>query len=299
MAAEEGGKMAQQAGAEFEMRPLSPVLGAEVLGVDLARDVDDTLFAALRDAFLRYQLLVFRNQTFNDEQHVAFACRWGKIQRHVLSQYVRAGNPEIFVITNLDGNGKPKGEHPDPGAKIWHTDGSWAMERGLATMLYSIAQPKAGGDTLFANMYMAFDGLSQEMKRRLEGLRAVHDLDYSRRLSGAKEQMTEKQKRDAPPVEHDIVRVHPDTGRRALYLGQHASHIAGMPLEEGRALVHELNAHCIQPCYAYTYRWSVGDAVMWDNRCLLHSATEFDWMNDVRILRRTTTVGESMAAPAA
>jgi alpha-ketoglutarate-dependent taurine dioxygenase len=291
--------MLQQTGVELELRPLSPVLGAEVLGVDLARDTDDALFAALRGAFLRHQLLVFRNQTFDDGQHVAFARHWGKVQRHVLSQYVSAGNPEIFVISNLDANGKPKGEHPDPGAKIWHTDGSWAMERGLATMLYCIAQPKAGGDTLYANMYAAYDGLSVDMKRRLEGLHAVHDLDYSRQLSGAREQMTEEQIRAAPPVEHDIVRVHPDTGRKCLYLGQHASHIAGMPLEEGRALVNELNAHCTQPRYAYTYRWSVGDAVMWDNRCLLHSATEFDWMNDVRILRRTTTVGETLAAPAA
>lgn len=291
--------MAQQAGAEFEMRLLSAVLGAEVLGVDLARDMDDALFAALRGAFLRHQLLLFRNQTFDDDQHVAFARRWGKIQRHVLSQYVRAGNPEIFVITNLDASGKPKGEHPDPGAKIWHTDGSWASERGLATMLYCIAQPKAGGDTLYADMYAAYDALSEDMKRRLERLHAVHDLDYSRRLSGARQQMTEEQKRAAPPVEHNIVRVHPDTGRKCLYLGQHVSHIVGMPLEEGRALVNELNAHCTRPRYTYTYRWSVGDAVMWDNRCLLHSATEFDWMNDVRILRRTTTVGEALAGPAA
>jgi taurine dioxygenase len=132
------------------------------------------------------------------------------------------------------------------------------------------------------------------MKRRLAGLRAVHDLDYSRRLSGAKQQMTPEQRRAAPPVEHDIVRVHPDTGRKCIYLGQHASHVAGMPLEEGRALVNELNAHCTQPRYTYTYRWAVGDAAMWDNRCLLHSATDFDWMNDVRIMRRTTTVGEAL-----
>ena len=145
-----------QARMELDLRPLSPVLGAEVLGVDLAQTPDDTLFAALRDAFLRHHLLLFRNQTFDADQHTAFA-------------------------------------------------------------------------------------------------------------------------------------------RKCLYLGEHASHIAGMPLAEGRALVNELNAHCTQPQYTYTYRWSVGDAVMWDNRCLLHSATEFDWMNDVRILRRTTTVGESIA----
>ena len=159
-------------------------------------------------------------------------------------------------------------------------------------MLYAVAVPKAGGDTLFANMCAAYDGLSGDLRMRLEGLRAVHNLDYSRGLTGARDQMTDAQKRAAPPVEHDIVRVHPDTGRKCLYLGQHASHIVGMPVDEGRALIAMLNKHCTQPRYTFTYRWSVGDAVIWDNRCLLHSATDFDWMTDVRIMRRTTTVGE-------
>src|SRR5258708_14978152 len=127
--------MAQQAGVELELRPLSPVLGAEVLNVDLARATADALFAALRDAFLRHQLLVFRDQTFDDEQHVAFARRWGEIQRHVLSQYVDAGKPEIFVITNLDPNGTPKGDHPDPGATPSHTHRSSPIHRALPTIL--------------------------------------------------------------------------------------------------------------------------------------------------------------------
>jgi taurine dioxygenase len=217
----------------------------------------------------------------------------------VLSQYAQEGNPEIFMLTNLDASGKPKGEHPDPGSAIWHTDGSWARERGLSTMLYAVAVPKAGGDTLFANMCAAYDGLSGDLRTRLEGLRAVHNLDYSRGLTGARDQMTEAQKRAAPPVEHDIVRAHPDTGRKCLYLGQHASHIVGMPVDEGRALIVMLNTHCTQPQYTFAYRWSVGDAVIWDNRCLLHSATDFDWMTDVRIMRRTTTVGERVDAGAA
>ena len=282
----------------FGVRPIDAVLGAEVLGVDLAQPLDDDLFAAVYDAFLRHHLLVFRAQRFSDDQHIAFARRWGKIQRHVLDQYRHEGNPEILILTNLDASGKPKGEHPDPGSAIWHTDGSWAQERALSTMLYAVAVPKAGGDTLFANMHAAYDGLPAEMRARLEGLRAVHNLDYSRQLTGARAQMTEEQKRAAPPVEHDIVRVHPDTGRKCLYLGQHASHIAGQPVEEGRALIAMLNAHCTQPHYTFTYRWSVGDAVIWDNRCLLHSATDFDWMTDVRIMRRTTTVGERIAIPA-
>jgi len=285
--------------AGLEVGPFDAVLGAEVVGADLAQPLDDAFFTALYDAFLRHHLLAFRNQRFSDDQHVAFARRWGKVQRHVLTQYVHQGNPEIFMLTNLDASGKPKGEHPDPGSTIWHTDGSWASERGLSTMLYAVAVPQAGGDTLFANMHAAYDGLSGDMQARLEGLRAVHDLDYSRQLTGAREQMTEAQKRAAPPVEHPIVRVHPDTGRKCLYLGQHASHIVGLPVDEGRALIAALNAHSTQPQYTFTYRWSVGDAVIWDNRCLLHSATDFDWMTDVRIMRRTTTVGERLDPGAA
>ena len=164
--------------AQLDVRPLSDVLGAEVGGVNLAKPLDDSIFAALYDAFLRHHLLVFRKQIFSDDQHVAFARHWGKVQRHVLNQYVHEGNPEIFMLTNLDASGKPKGEHPDPGSAIWHTDGSWARERGLSTMLYAVAVPKAGGDTLFANMCAAYDGLSSDLRMRLEGLRAVHNLDY-------------------------------------------------------------------------------------------------------------------------
>ncbi|MEO8631600.1 MAG: TauD/TfdA family dioxygenase [Betaproteobacteria bacterium] len=286
--------MIQRAPLDLDVRPLPAGFGAEVAGVDLSEPVSDALFASLYAAFLCHQLLVFRKQTFNDEQHLAFARRWGTLQRHVLNQYLQEGTPELLIITNLDKNGKPKGEHPDPGAAIWHTDGSWSSQRALSTMLYAMAIPKAGGDTLFANMYAAYDGLSAEIKDKIEGLVAVHNLDYSRSLTSAKQQMTDEQKRAAPPVEHAVVRTHPDTGRKCIYLGQHALHVVGMPIAEGRALVETLNKHASQPPYTMVYRWSLGDTVIWDNRCLMHSATEFDWRNDVRTLRRTTTVGETV-----
>ena len=284
-----------KAAVSLDIRPLSQVLGAEVLDVDLSRPLSEEMFNALYGAFLRHQVLVFRDQTLNDSEHVAFARRWGKLQVHVLDQYHNSANPEIIILSNLDRDGKPKGEHPDPGARIWHTDGSWAQERALATMLYAMELPKSGGgDTLFANMYPAYDGLSQPMKQRLEGLRGVHDLNYSRSQTEAKQQMTEEQKRAAPPVEHPIVRVHPDTGRKCVYLGQHASHIAGLSKSEGRSLVEEINRHATQPAYVYRLRWSPRDFLMWDNRCVLHSATDFDWINEVRTMRRTTTVGERL-----
>jgi taurine dioxygenase len=276
----------------FEVRPIGATYAAEIVGIDLANPLGDEVFSALCRAFLQHKILVFRNQDFDDEAHSQFARRWGKLQVHVLNQYHKATNPEIIYLSNLDRDGKPKGEHPDPGAAIWHTDGSWARERGLATMLYGLVLPQSGGDTWFADMIAAYDGLSGAMKQTLDGLIAVHSLDYSRSQTTAKQQMTDEQKRAAPPVEHSVIRVHPDTGRKGIYLGQHASHIVGMPIDEGRALIRQINEHATQPQYVYIHRWQPRDFVMWDNRQLMHKATDFDWINDVRTLRRTTTVGE-------
>jgi len=279
------------------IRSLSDVLGAEIIGYDFARPMTAARCAAVRDALLTYQLLVFRDAEVSEEQHIAFSEPFGELQVHVLDQYVARRDPRLLTLTNLDDDGKPKGEHPDPGSAIWHTDGSWSRRRGVVTTLYGLRLPKSGGDTFFANMYAAYDALSSAMKRRLEGLRAVHNLDYSRRLTGAKQQMTEEQKRAAPPVEHPIIRIHPETGRKTIYLGEHASHIAGMPLEEGRALVKQINAHATEPRFVYRHRWRLHDFVLWDNRCLVHSATDFDWMNDVRLMRRTTVIEPSTASP--
>ncbi len=277
----------------LEANQIGPGFAAEILNLDLANSLDDQTFLMLYQLFLKHKILVFRDQHFNDDAHSHFARRFGKLQVHVLNQY-HSNNPEIIYLSNLDRDGKPKGEHPDPGAAIWHTDGSWAQERALATMLYGMVLPKSGGDTLFADMVAAYDGLSSAMKQRLDGLIAVHDLNYSRSQTTAKQQMSEAQKRAAPPVQHAVVRVHPDTGRKAIYLGQHASHIVGMPIEEGRVLIREINAHATQPQYLYIHQWRLRDFVMWDNRQVMHKATDFDWINDVRTMRRTTTVGEQI-----
>jgi taurine dioxygenase len=276
----------------LEIRPIGATYAAEIIGLDLAIPLGDDLFRTLYQLFLQHKILVFRDQVFDDDAHSQFARHWGKLQVHVLNQYHKATNPEIIYLSNLDRDGTPKGEHPDPGAAIWHTDGSWAKERALATMLYGMVLPKSGGDTLFADMVAAYDGLSAAMKQKLDGLIAVHNLDYSRSLTTARQQMTEAQKRAAPPVEHSVIRIHPDTGRKAIYLGQHASHIVGMPIDEGRALISEINAHATQAQYLYVHRWQPRDFVMWDNRQVMHKATDFDWINDVRTMRRTTTVGE-------
>jgi taurine dioxygenase len=276
----------------IDIRPLPAPLGAEVRGLALSEPLRPDALATLHQALLHHQLLVFPDQLLNDAQHLEFSRHWGKVQLHVLDQYRHSGQPEILWITNLDPNGRPKGEHPDPGATVWHADGSWSRERGLVTFLHSLRIPAAGGDTLYANMYAAYEGLPQGDRHYLDSLVAVHDLDYSRRQTSARRQMSEEQKRNAPPVEWPIVCTHPETGRKCLYVGQHASHVRGLPEEEGRALIKRLVTHATQPQYVYRHQWRMHELLMWDNRTLVHSATEFDWINDVRVIGRTTTVGE-------
>jgi taurine dioxygenase len=281
-------------GVKLYVRPLSPILGAEVRGVDLSCPLDEPTRRALYRVFLEHHLLSFPDQEISDDAHIAFARAWGKPQVHVLNQYLHNRHPEIFMLTNLTADGNRMTEHPDPGAAIWHTDGSWSRERGLATILYSLVVPKSGGDTLFCNMHRAYDMLPDELKQQLEGRRAIHDLNFSRQRTSAKTQMTEEQRRKAPPVDHEIVRTHPDTGRKALYLGEHAASIDGMPFEDGRAMIEMLNALATQPDNVYTHRWRVRELVIWDNRSVMHKATGFDFANDSRLLRRITTTGEKL-----
>lgn len=201
--------------------------------------------------------------------------------------------PQLHVVTNLDADGKPtaKAALQNPGNYYWHTDASYMRKPSSSTLLYSIMTPSNGGDTEFANMYAAYEALSPEMKERIGSLRAVHSWEQSRHNSGSRP-ATEEEKRKAPPVAHPLVRTHPDTHRKALYLGVHTSHIEGMDVEEGRKLLADLLDHATQDRFVYRHKWQTGDLVMWDNRCLLHKATDdFDMGNEPRVLHRTVIQG--------
>ena len=276
----------------IELRPLSPALGAEVLNVDLSAPMNDDLFAAIYKAFLDYQLLLFRDQGLPPAAHVAFARRFGEVQVHVMNQYHADGHPELYRLSNVDENGKPTGKHPDKGTLAWHTDGSWQRRTGQATMLYAEVIPAQGGETHYADMYAAYEGLDAAMKERVADLRAIHSLDFSRNLRHGDEPMTEEQRAAVPPVDQPIVRTHPETKRKCLYLGDHASHIAGESFEASRPLVEELNRLAIRPDNVYRHRWRPGDFVVWDNRCLQHRATEYDTATEARVIRRCTILGD-------
>lgn len=249
-------------------------------------------FDWIYEAFLRYQLLVFRDQELEPAAQVVFARQFGAVQVHVMNQYHAEGFPEIYYLSNLDADGKPSGRHPDKGTVHWHTDGSWSRRTGQATMLYADRVTSRGGETNFASMYDAFDALDEETKQRLAGLRAIHSLEFSRTRRHGEDPLTEAQKKARPPVDHPIVRIHPETGRNCVFLGDHAWRIDGMPLEEGRNLIEELNSRIIDPLRVHVHRWQPGDLVVWDNRCMLHKAEPYDTAAEARVLRRCTVVGE-------
>jgi taurine dioxygenase len=274
------------------LRPLTPNLGAEVFGIELSPDMDEPLFRALYQAFLRYQVLIFPPRDLPPGSQVAFARRFGEVQVHVMNQYHADGYPELYRLSNLDRNGKPSGHHPDKGTLAWHTDGSWQRVTGQATIIYGEVTPESGGETHFCDMYGAYERLSPSWKKRIADLRAVHNLDFSRNRRHGEDPLTEVQRLAKPPVDHPIVRTHPETGRQCLFLGDHAEYVQGMPYDEGRALIEELNALAVHADLIYEHRWMARELLVWDNRCVMHRATPYDAATQGRVIRRCTVLGE-------
>ena len=282
----------------FAVRPLTPNLGAEIRGVDLAAGVSPELFRSIYQAFLRHQVLLFPARELPPAAQVAFARQFGEVQVHVMSMYHADGFPELYRLSNLDDAGRPNGKHPDKGTLYWHTDGSWRRVTGQATIIYGEVVPAVGGETHFSDMYGAYERLSPAWKARIAGMRAMHNLNFSRTRRHGTDLMTEAQRREAPPVDQPIVRVHPETGRTCLYLGDHAESIVGMPYDEGRALIDELNALAVShPDLIYEHRWSPHQLILWDNRCVMHKATPYDPQTERRVVRRCTVLGEAPVGP--
>ncbi len=262
---------------EFTFRRFETALGAEILDLDLSRPLDDATFAAVRRAFLASEgVLVFRDQRITPAQHVEFSRRFGKLLIHVLRQYAHAEQPEILLISNVIKDGKPVGIG-DAG-RDWHSDLSYVAEPSLGSLLHAQELPPEGGDTMFANMYAAYEALPDTIKRRIDGLHAVHSYEYSHnrfRNAGSKfrPQLTEAQKAEVPDVTHPVVRTHPETGRKALFVNEgFTSRIAGVPDDESRELLDFLFRHSVEDRFTYRHHWRDHDLVFWDNRCAMHKA---------------------------
>jgi taurine dioxygenase len=258
---------------------LSPGFGAEAGGVDLSRPLSDAAFREIERAFYEAQVLVFRAQRLTGRQFLDFARRFGRPEPHVIDQFHHPEHADILILSNVVKDGKPTGL-ADAGT-YFHTDYSYLEVPARATTLYSQVVPKVGGDTLFANQYAAYDDLPQAMKRRIDGLVALHhygnrdDLDERSRTVASV--LTEEQKQKVSWVRHLVARPHPVTGRKALYAVSGSSFgIEGMPEDEARGLLDELKVHATRPKYRLAVKYGVGDVVIWDNASLLHSATLTD-----------------------
>jgi taurine dioxygenase len=284
-------RIAAPPAARLRLRKLEGGLGAEVLDLPVAA-IDDATFPAIHDAFLAHQLLLFRGQDLPPGAQVAFARRFGEVQVHVMDQYHASAYPELYTLSNLDAEGRPTGAHPDRGTMAWHTDGSWQRVTGQATMLYAEQIPSSGGGTGFADMYAAYDALDPEEQALLAGLRAIHNLDFSRNRRHGEKPMSAAQRAKVPPVDHPIVRTHPETGRKCLFLGDHAETIQGWDHAAGRAFIEKLNERIIALARIYTHRWRPGDLMVWDNRCLMHKAGSYDTAREARVIRRCTVLGD-------
>ena len=276
----------------FDIRPLSDLMGAEILDLDLSEPIDDGMRDAILAALNRFKLLVFRHQDLSKEAQLAFTRRFGDIETHVNRDFRSADTPEVHPVNNLDEDLRPSRSIKNIGNYSWHSDKSYMARPSLATLLYAVQLPPKGGDTEFANMQAAYDALPDERKRQLQGLRVVHSWERSRQKSGSKP-ATDEEKRDAPPVVHPLVRTHPATGHAGLYIGNHTSHVEGWSVAEGEALLEELQTFATQKRFIYRHQWQPGDLVMWDNRCLLHRALpNFEMDRYARVLNRTVVRGD-------
>lgn len=275
----------------IEIRALSGLMAAEVTGLDLSKPFDNPTRDRVHDAFLEHQLLVFRDQDLTKEQQVAFTKQFGTLERHTARNRGTDDLPLVHIVNNLDEDGKPMGRVR---SDMWHTDKSFRPAPSMATILHARTLPPEGGDTVFVNMYAAFESLPEREKLEIRDLRVVHSWRLSRENEGRT--MSDEELRDAPDNTHPLARVHPETGRTAIFAGMHASHIEGMPFDEGRALILRLEVHATQPQFLYRHTWQPGDVLMWDNRCLLHRAeANFDAATYPRILHRTCLRGAPTA----
>ena len=258
----------------MEIRPLSDALGAEVIGLDLGAPMSDATFETVHRAFLDHCLLVFRDQDLTPDQQVAFSARFGPLTEHVIDQFLLPGYPQILRISNKkDAAGNNVGL-VDAG-RYWHSDLSYAEIPSLGSMLYSLEIPPAGkgGDTLFANLRAAYEALPASTMARLDGLKAVYMTSRQRFKEDNRIQLNERQAAATPAVAHPVVRTHPESGRKALFVNPgHTDHIVGMDPAESRALLDELFAHATDDAFVYRHKWRLHDLVFWDNRCLMHIA---------------------------
>ena len=275
--------------------PSQDVIGAEIRDIDLAR-MTDADFGEIEAAFNKHAVVVFPEQNLDEAQLVGFARRFGEVERIFLTQYSHPRFPEIMYVSNIQENGRDIG-HADAG-RVWHTDMSYTARPPRTTLLYALEVPVengvALGDTHFTSAADAHDSLPPETKQRIAGLRAVHQVAGRRRRTGTGKQ-DDALRLQQPVVVHPVVRTHPHTGRKCLYVSKgECQGIEGMPEDEALALIDELAERTVEPRFQHTHRWRVRDLLMWDNCTVQHLASfDYEWPRHRRLMQRVTVGGSA------
>jgi len=282
------------------IRAIGPTLAAEVIGLDLSRALTPDEVASLEAAIDAHAVLVFLNQNITDEQQMAFSRNFGELEDtaggNVTKQDEKRLNAKMADVSNLDKDGRPLGRDDrrrlfNLGNQLWHSDSSFRATPAKYSILSGRVVSTSGGNTEFADMRAAYDALDAATKQQVEDLVCEHSLIYSRGTLGFTE-LTPEEKTMFRPVRQRLVRTHPVTGRKSLYLSSHAGTIVGWPVPEARAFLRELNEHATQPAFVYVHRWRPFDLVLWDNRQTMHRVRRFD-ESQVRDMRRTTVAGDA------
>ena len=283
----------------LHIAPFDGPVGAAISAVDLSKELDEPSHETLVDAWNRHSVLVFRDQHLTPEHLLRFSRRFGELEVHVLDQYLHPDHPEILVVSNIVENGRHVGIY-DAG-RYWHSDLSYLAEPSRGSGLYALEIPEANGqslgDTLWTSTAAAYDALDEPMRRRLDGLEAVFSLGnrFNKLVEDGDQDaaLTDDQKAQTHEVVHPVVRTHPLTGRKCIFVNEgHTARIVGLAEDESRSLLEELWAHCIRPEFVYRHRWRPGDVVMWDNVPTQHIAIRDYELPRRRRLHRTTLTGD-------
>jgi alpha-ketoglutarate-dependent 2,4-dichlorophenoxyacetate dioxygenase len=281
------------------IRQLHPVFVGEVEGVDLRKPLTKEEVAAIVAGMDRYAVLVFHGQDITDEQQVAFSRNFGEIERSIGSNITKDNERRLSFdmadVSNLDQNSRPYARDDrrrmfNLGNRLWHSDSSFRATPSKYSILSARTIPGSGGNTEFADMRAAYDALDDATKAEVEDLICEHSLMYSRGLLGFTD-YTEEERRTFAPVRQRLVRVHPGSGRKSLFLASHAGTIVGWPMPEARAFLRDLVEHATQREFVHVHKWWLHDLVMWDNRATMHRVRRFD-ETQVRDMRRTTIAGD-------
>jgi len=270
------------ADAGLEIRKLTPGIGAEIAGVDLSRELPDAAVAGIRQALLDHRVIFFRDQPITSAQHVAFARRFGELEIHPFTPN-KQGHPEIILLRN--------GPENKSRINVWHSDVTWRLEPSLGSILKAVEVPEVGGDTLWADMVAAFEGLPDALRKRIDGLFAIHDFTNNFGRGLAPDELKKMQER-YPPARHPVVRTHPETGEKALYVNAaFTERIEGMAEDESRKLLRQLYQQARVPEYQVRFRWRPGSIAFWDNRTTQHYPVS-DYWPERRWMERVTVVGD-------